>query len=440
MKKLIFMCAALFTAACLSACSRDTVTEQIQPKAEAGSETELSFWTFPVGNWGNPTAVSSLIAGFHKEHPEIHVTVECVDYNSGDKKIQEAVSQGKAPDLVFEGPERLVAGWGNEGLLADLSDLWESDAAGEIYENIRKACQHTNGAYYEYPVCMTAHCMAVNYDLFKKAGALKYIDEETHTWTTKDFIKAVNALKAYGHEQAGAVYCCGQSGDQGTRALVNNLYGGTFTDEAHSVYTADSEENIKALVLLKKLKGITFEPDMTAADEIASFCSGELAMTFCWNASIEITQTVSHPELDFEIFPMAFPSADGRPSLQGGIWGFGIFDNGDEKRAEAAKTFIRYMTQNDDKYKRAVLTSFYWPVRELKHIYENDDLMTEYSMFMQYMGDYYQVTPGWDEARKGWWKMLQKAGNGENIPEAVHEFAQQANADLKKEIESSDSR
>jgi len=36
---------------------------------------------------------------------------------------------------------------------------------------------------------------------------------------------------------------------------------------------------------------------------------------------------------------MAFPTESGDPKLCGGIWGFGIFDNGDEAKIEAAKTF-----------------------------------------------------------------------------------------------------
>lgn len=426
MRKFIILCAAWLTAFVLSGCAVKDSGKKILLEEEGSVDTEISLWTFPVGNWGNQTAVSGMIAGFQREYPHIRVNVDCLDYNSGDQKIQDAVLGGYAPDLVFEGPERLVAGWGDQGLLADLSDLWDTQPAGEIYENIRKACQYKDGAYYEFPVCMTAHCMAINYDLFEKAGALKYIDEQTHTWTTQGFVKAVHALAAYGHKRAGAVYCKNQSGDQGTRALVNNLYGGTFTDEAHKKYTVDSRENKQALRLLKELEGIVFEPDMTSLDEIDLFCSGELAMAFCWNASIEIKQIVNCPELDFEIFPMAFP-ADGEPSLQGGIWGFGVFDNGDEKRIQAAKTFIRYMTENDSNYKRAVLVSSFWPVRDMDDIYENDLLMTEYSMFMQYMGDYYQVTPGWASAREGWWKMLQKIGNGEDIATAVHDFSQQAN-------------
>ncbi|MDE7311872.1 MAG: extracellular solute-binding protein [Eubacterium sp.] len=423
----MLLCAVWFTAAALAACAGKDSGTDIPPQEEPGAETEITLWTFPVGNWGNMTAVSGMIASFQREYPQIHVNVECLDYDSGDQKIQEAVAESSAPDLVFEGPERLVADWGDQGLLADLSDLWETPSAGEIYENIKRACRHSSGAYYEFPVCMTAQCMAINYDLFREAGALKYIDEDTHTWTTQGFVKAVHALAAYGYKRAGAIYCKNQSGDQGTRALVNNLYGGTFTDEAHSRYTVDSRENKQALKLLQEMEGIVFEPDMTSLDEIECFCRGELAMSFCWNASIEVTQIVNHPELDFEIFPMAFPVSSGEPKLQGGIWGFGIFDNGDEQRIQAAKTFIRYMTEHDGNYKRAVLASSFWPVREMDEIYENDLLMTEYSMFMQYMGDYYQVTPGWAAAREGWWKMLQKIGNGGDIAAAVQDFSQQVN-------------
>lgn len=422
------ICAVLAAMLVLPGCSSQDLQADLEENQEpAIQEQEITLWTFPVGNWGNLTSVSSLIAGFQREYPEIHVNVECLNYEDGDAKIREAIQKGNAPDLVFEGPERLVADWGAQGLLVDLTDLWESDAADGIYENIRNACRHSNGLYYEFPVCMTAHCMAVNYDIFRESGALQYIDEKNHTWTTDDFIKAVEVLSDYTQKRAGVIYCKNQSGDQGTRALVNNLYGGTFTDEKHSIYTIDSEENKRALRLLKDLKGIEFEPDMSSSDEIAQFCSGELAMSFCWNASIEITQIINNPELDFDIFPMAFPVSAGAPKLQGGIWGFGIFDNGDEGRIKSAKTFVRYMTENDSSYKQAVLASSFWPVRDMAEIYENDLLMTEYSIFMQYMGDYYQVTPGWVEAREGWWKMLQKIGAGEEIDKAVEELSRQIN-------------
>ncbi len=422
MKKVLASICLLLSAVLLSSCSGSIPSIEPGNDDSQQEDAELTLWTFPVGNWGNPTAVSNILTGFHKKYPDIRISVEYLNYENGDEKINQAISDGNAPDLVLEGPERLVANWGENGLMVDLSDLWESEKAGEIYDNVRVACQHRDGAYYEFPICMTAHCMAINYNMFQEAGALQYIDEETHTWTTENFIKAVQALTAHGQKDVGFVYCKNQSGDQGTRALVNNLYGGSFTDNTHTLYTIDSEENKKALKLLYDLDGITFAPSLSAMDAIDLFCKKESAMCFCWNASMETQQTINHPDLDFEVFPMAFPTDGESPKLEGGIWGFGIFDNDNDEKIDAAKTFIRYITENDTPYTRAVRTAFYWPVRDIDNIYENDMLMTEYSIFTPYMGDYYQITPEWTDARTAWWQMLSDIGTGTDITEAVKDF------------------
>lgn len=422
----------------LSSCGTKTGGEQaMNQPADQEEQTdsalepiELTLWTYPVGNWTNPTNIASVLGHFHREYPNIHISVEFLDYNNatGDDRVQEAITSGHPPDLIFEGPERLVANWGQQGVMVDLSDLWQSDHAKEIYDSVRFACRNQNGQHYIFPVSMGTHCMAINYDMFRAAGALQYINEETRTWSTEDFIQAVEALRAYGQQEVGVVYCKDQGGDQGTRALVNNLYSGTFTDDAHTRYTADSEENIRALQLLYDLEGIRFAPEMVGSDEIAQFCSSKLAMAFCWNVSMEINQVVTNPNLDFEILPMTFPTDSGQPKLQGGIWGFGIFDSGDPEKIRAAKTFITFMTENDSQYAKAVQISGYWPVRPMEHIYTNDELMNEYSIFTQYMGDYYQITPGWAKARTAWWTCLQKIGEGEEVAASVEEFVSVANA------------
>ena len=122
--------------------------------------------------------------------------------------------------------------------MVDLADLWTDDAKAAIYDSVENACQSNDGVFYEYPLCMTAHTMAINRDVFEAADALQYLDEENRTWTTDNFVKAVQAVYDSGQTNVGAVYCSGQGGDQGTRALVNNLYSGTFTNPEHTEYTA----------------------------------------------------------------------------------------------------------------------------------------------------------------------------------------------------------
>ena len=61
-------------------------------------------------------------------------------------------------------------------------------------------------------------------------------------------------------------------------------------------------------------------------------------------------------------------------------------------------------------------------------IYADNEIMSEYSKFMAYLGDYYQITPGWATARTEWWNMLQRVGSGEDVESAVKTFVDNANA------------
>jgi len=132
---------------------------------------------------------------------------------------------------------------------------------------------------------------------------------------------------------------------------------------------------------------------------------------------------------------MAFPAEKADATqLCGGIWGFGVFDNGDADRIAASKLFIKYMADSADGTADAVLSSTYFPVRDtvegtdLTGLYNDVPTMQEYSKLMQFLGDYYQVTPGWTEARTAWWNMLQQVGSGADVQTAVDEFVSTANA------------
>ena len=405
--------------------AEEPATEEAAAEAPAGGSTDITLWTYPIGGWGDSAVVDGLIANFNAAHPEINVTVEYLDYTNGDDQVNTAIEGNQAPDVILEGPERLVANWGARGLMVDLADLWSDDAKAAIYDSVENACQSNDGVFYEYPLCMTAQTMAINRDVFEAADALQYLDEENRTWTTDNFVKAVQAVYDSGQTNVGAVYCSGQGGDQGTRALVNNLYSGTFTNPEHTEYTANSEENIKALELLKSMDGINFDASIAGGDEINLFCNGTLAMAFCWNVSQEKNNAET---IGFDVLPMAFPTDSGDPELCGGIWGFGIFNNGDEAKIAAAKTFIDFMANDQTQVVESVKASNYWPVKDLGNIYEEDELMTEYSTFIPYMGDYYQVVGGWAEARTAWWNMLQQIGTDADVATAVEEFVTTANA------------
>ena len=220
-------------AACGGSSSTSTAASSTASSAAASAAStgaSIKLWTYPIGGWGKDETVQELIASFNAKYPDIKVAVEYLDYTNGDDQVNTAIEGGSAPDLVMEGPERLVANWGAKGVMAPLNDLWTDDAKKDIYASVESACHNEKGDYYEYPLCMTAHCMAVNMTKVKEVGADKYIDADKHTWSTEGFLKTVDALYKGGYENVAAIYCSGQGGDQGTRAIINNMYGGTFTD------------------------------------------------------------------------------------------------------------------------------------------------------------------------------------------------------------------
>ena len=82
----------------------------------------------------------------------------------------------------------------------------------------------------------------------------------------------------------------------------------------------------------------------------------------------------------------------------------------------------------------AVKTANYFAVRtkaggaDLSNIWADNEIMAEYNVLMPMLGDYYQVTTNWAQARTSWWNMLQKIGAGEDIASTVSTYMAEANA------------
>ena len=457
MKKIIALLLALAMVLSLAACSVETVeeapaTEAPVAEAPAATEapapaaaTEISLWTYPIGNWGDQATVDALMAQFEAD-TGIKVKVEYLTYADGDDKVNTAIEGGQAPDLVMEGPERLVANWGAKGKMVNIADLYDDTDKAEIYAGPMAACFSDENTAYEYPLVMTAHCMGINKTVFEAADALQYIDMETRTWTTENFYKAIEAVYAHTGAQVGAVFCKDQGGDQGTRALINNLYGGAFTAADHSAYDWANEENIKALEKLYAWdnEGIfCFDPSLAGGDELALLYNNTLNVANCWNIAQQLNPAAANTGAGLalngdEIMFVSFPSQNGTDAtLCGGIWGFGIFDNGDQARIDAAKTFIKYFCDSE-KTVDAVRAANYFAVRntaegaDLSNVWADNEIMAEYNVLMPLLGDYYQVTAGWTNARAQWWNMLQAidSSDGTDIAGIVAEYEAAANAGM----------
>ena len=448
MKKLLALLLALLMLLSLAGCGKQAQED------EEPAVIELTLWTFPAGDWGDPAAVETLLTQFNSVYPDIHVTVQCLDEATGDDKLSTAVDGGVSPDILLAQPDRLIKTWGAEGMLADLSDMWDDADKQEVNAACQSVCFTRDGKCYAYPFAMNVQCMAINYDAFVTAGADQYIDLETRTWTTEQFTQAVKALQSKYGETVAAVYCSGQNGDQGTRALVTNLYGGQFANDSYTGYVANSEANQQALTLLRDTKGIEFDDAINGQEEAALFYHESLKMSFCWSLAQQLAETVDEPTEEGGepvVHPagktvngqtiefMAFPTDPeiSQPRLQGDIWGFGVFDNGDQERIEAAKLLIRFFADGQGA-SATVKAAGCFPVRDtvdgadLRNIWAGSDVMTEYAKLTDFLSGYDALTPGWATARTEWWNMLQRVGNGGDVVLETDTLVENANAAAKE--------
>ena len=430
----------------LAACGNGSQgnSESPAPGGETGGSSsgavELNLWSFNVGGFAEASNWEPIIAAFNEQNPNIKITVTPINYQDGDQKLTSAITAGTGPDIIFEGPERIVGNYAREGLMVDLSDLWETGGS-DIAEGISSVSQ-LDGTYYMYPLSVAAHCMAINYDVFEAAGALQYIDEETRTWTTDNFVKAMEAVRdaaAAGTVNVatpGIIYCGAQGGDQGTRALVNNLYSDYYVNEDGTSYLANSENNVKALKLLQDMVNngsMSANASFAAADELQAFANQTCAVSFCWNYA-NYTQYAAQTQ--FTPFAMAFPSDDGKPELEmAGPYGFGVFNNKDEAKIEAAKKFVQFVCDDQTTGIEAVKTTGFFPVHaDWGDVYAGDadaETRAPFALMSDYLGRYYNLTGGWTEQRGYWWPMLAEImTTGADVQTAADNFVQQANANI----------
>ena len=397
----------------------------------------------PLNSTSGPSEASNwepIIAAFNEQNPDIKITVTPINYQDGDQKLTSAITAGTGPDIIFEGPERIVGNYAREGLMVDLSDLWETGGS-DIAEGISSVSQ-LDGTYYMYPLSVAAHCMAINYEAFEAAGALQYIDEETRTWTTDNFVKAMEAVRdaaaagTININTPGIIYCGAQGGDQGTRALVNNLYSDYFVNEDGTAYTANSENNVKALKLLQDMVNngsMSANASFAAADELQAFANQTCAVSFCWNYA-NYTQYAAQTQ--FTPFAMAFPSDDGKPELEmAGPYGFGVFNNKDEAKIEAAKKFVQFVCDDQTVGVEAVKATGFFPVHsDWGDVYTGDadaETRAPFALMSDYLGRYYNLTGGWTEQRGYWWPMLTEImTTGADVQTAADKYAAQANANI----------
>ena len=428
MKKFLALTLTLVMVLSLAACGGKKETPAApaeENKESAAAQTEIVWWAFPT--FGVDSGYEQELAdAFMAANPDVKITVETIDFQSGPDALTSAITAGTAPDILFDAPGRIIE-YGNAGNLVALDDMIADLKSDLSSESLLQTCVGADGSYYMYPISSSPFYMGLNKEMLEAADALQYVNlEGDRTWTTENFVKMCEALRDAGVCMTpGIVYCGAQGGDQGTRALVNNLYSGSIVG-SDGKWNVD-EKGVKALELLKSMydnKSMDAGFSMAAADELQQFQQETCAMTFCWGTS----NAKSYASEDYTQISVPFPSEDGKPELEYLVNGFCVFDNGDDAKAEASKRFISFICDDAEWGPKSVVQTGAFPVRaSFGNLYEGNDEMSLLSSWSQYYGPYYNTRAGFAAMRPLWFNMLQQVFNGTPAQEAADAFNSGAN-------------
>ncbi|ANW84329.1 carbohydrate ABC transporter substrate-binding protein [Streptococcus constellatus] len=436
MKKILCSLVAGAAILSLAACGNSGGSNKSADSGNSSGKTEITWWAFPVftqekANDGVGTYEKEIIKAFEKANPDIKVKLETIDFKSGPEKITTAIEAGTAPDVLFDAPGRIIQ-YGKNGKLAELNDLFTNDFVKDVNNNQIIQASKAGDKAYMYPISSAPFYMALNKKMLKEAGVLDLVKEG---WTTADFEKVLKALKAKGYTP-GSLFSNGQGGDQGTRAFISNLYGGSVTDDKVTKYTTDSPNFVKGLnkaVSWIKDGLMTNGSQFDGGADIQNFANGQTSYTVLWAPAQKGIQAKLLKASGVEVVEVPFPSDNGKPALEYLVNGFGIFNNKDKKKVEAAKKFVKFIADDKKWGPKNVVRTGAFPVRSSFGKLYNDKRMETISTWTKYYSPYYNTIDGFAEMRTLWFPMLQSVSNGdEKVESALKTFTEKANETIKK--------
>ncbi len=418
------------------ASEKSTKKEAADTKAPAAEEepeeeVELLWWAPPtfIQDADDPagTYEEKLVEEFNESHPGITVRVETIDFTTASDKITTAIESGTAADVLFDAPGRIIE-YGKNGKLVPLDDMFTDEFVKDVdNEALLTSCQG-DGTYYMYPISASPFYMAINEEMWEDAGAMEYVNlEGDRSWTTEDFEKALEALYEAGYNP-GVLFCNGQGGDQGTRALIANLYSGSVADMEK--YTFNSPEMIKGLEKAQEWldKGwLGNGVEYNGGQSIELFVAGQTSFELCWGTSAAGNNAATMEENGVTPISLPFPSDDGKAELEYLVNGFCVFDNGDEAKAEAAKEFIKWICDSEDN----VVRTGAFPVKtSMGNLYPGDAEKELLAEFTKMYGPYYNTMDGFANMRAQWFDMLQRITDGGDVTELADAAVEASNAGM----------
>lgn len=318
---------------------------------DASKETTINFWHA----WSAPSetkAVSTLIAGFEKAHPNIHVHVVA---NVTDDKINQALRSGgdDAPDVISSFTTNNVGKFCSSGALVDLVPFFKKagiDPATTFPKAMNEYTQY-DGDRCTVPLLGDAYGLYYNKTAFEKAG----IAEPPRTWTEfEEDAKKLTVPEGDGYKQLG--FMPDYHGWETTTEHYFAQFSPTYFDKSGKSNLAGDPAFAAGFTLQKKLVDELggFQKLEKYRSKLGDewgpkhpFHTGQVAMQLDgeWRLGMALD---AKPKFEIGVAPLPVPddqaSRYGKGYITGTIAGIAATS----KKQNAAWELVKYMTTDTD--------------------------------------------------------------------------------------------
>ncbi len=280
--------------------------------------------------WSEPTqraAMDSLLAGFHREHPEIPVEVNELSWSDGKTKLMAGFNSETAPDVLELGSD-WVAQFSSSGVLLNL------DSSSRIAPRFTSAPSYSlpsgmwNGHYFAVPWLLDTRVMFINDNLVKQDTS------QTWNWQTMEHLA----------EEVGQDRGVGVNGPDQHRLYKKFLPyvwsngGDLFDSTGHP--TMDRPENVEALKFY--VDQLNFGEMETQKDLDDAFIRGTIGIWFSGSWLLPRLATVP-----FKWHAEVFPGNDEKAgeSFAGAEY---LAINAKSPMKHEAELFLEYITRPEN--------------------------------------------------------------------------------------------
>ena len=286
---------------------------------------------------------------FADQYDDYDVTsdITVFEQTAYEDAIKDCYGTPEAADVLYGGYFN-ISDFVHDGLAVPLDDIITDEIRADIDESMWDLSS-VNGKTYLMPYLNLQNILTYNKEIFRKCGLDEYISdkEEIQGWTLEDWDKILSVLVKNTDSDCYAMPMYAKNNQGDTHVMLQlRVKGSKFFDKDGN-FNLSTPEGIAGLQWIKDNydKGY-YPPDcenLEINDCTSLFACGQIAFGL-FNTALANTYDVYPFERGYVNFPA--PNPEGACTTF--ATGFMAFDNGDDKKLEVSKAFLKFIYENEE--------------------------------------------------------------------------------------------